>query len=168
MSHIKTLFNLLHETFDEWNEDKAPRLAAALSYYTAFSLAPLLIVVIAMAGFFFGQDAVRGRIQSELQGLVGIQAASAIQDMIANFNHPATGLIATVIGLATLLLGAAGLFGALQDALNTVWEVAPRPGRGLLSMLRQRFISFTMVLGIGFLLLISLLISAALFRRSPR
>lgn len=162
MNHIKTLFNLLRETFNEWNEDKAPRLGAALSYYTAFSLAPLLIVIIAMAGFFFGQAAVTGRIQYEIQGLVGTQAAKAIQDMIANFYHPTAGLIATAIGLGTLLFGAAGLFGALQDALNTVWEVTPRPGQGLLPMVRHRLLSFTLVLGIGFLLLVSLLISAAI------
>ncbi len=162
MSRAKSLFTLLRETLSEWNEDKAPRLAAALAYYTAFSLAPLLIVVIAIAGLIFGHDAVQGRVQYEIQGVVGYQAASAIQDMLANFSQPSAGLLATVVGVVTLLLGAAGLFGALQDALNTVWEVAPKPGQGLLITIRQRFISFTMVLGICFLLLVSLVISAAI------
>lgn len=160
MSRLKAWFSLLKETFQEWNEDKAPRLAAALAYYTAFSLAPLLIVVISIAGLIYGHDAVVGRLQYEIQGLVGAQAASAIQDMLANFSHPASGIIATVIGLITLLLGAAGVFGQLQDALDTIWEVAPKPGQGIMAIIRQRFISFTMVLGIGFLLLVSLVVSA--------
>ncbi len=160
MSRLKTIFSLLRTTFQEWNEDKAPRLAAALAYYTAFSIAPLLIVAISIAGLVFGEEAVQGRIRYQIDGLVGSQAAGAIQEMLVNFNRPEAGTIATIIGLITLLLGAAGLFGQLQDALNTIWEVAPKPGGGILTMLRQRFISFTMVLGIGFLLMVSLVISA--------
>lgn len=160
MSRLKTLFTLFKETFQEWNEDKAPRLAAALAYYTAFSITPLLIVVIAIAGLVAGQDAVRGRLQYQIADAVGVQAAGAIQDMLANFNQPSSNLLATVIGIVTLLLGAAGLLGQLQDALNTVWEVAPKPNQGLLATLRQRFISFTMVLGIGFVLMVSLVVSA--------
>lgn len=160
LPRLKTLFSLLKETFDEWNEDKAPRLAAALAYYTAFSIAPLLIVAIAIAGLFFGEEAVRGQVSQQISGAVGTQAAGAIEEMLVNFNQPQAGTLAAVIGVITLLLGAAGLFGQLQDALNTIWEVAPKPGGGILLMLRQRFISFTMVLGIGFLLLVSLVISA--------
>jgi membrane protein len=160
MSRLKNIFNLLKETFNEWNEDKAPRLAAALAYYTAFSLAPLLIVVISIAGLIYGKEAVQGQVQYQIQGAVGSQAASAIQDMLANFSHPSSGIIATVLGVITLVLGAAGLFGQLQDALNTIWEVAPKPGQGILAMLRQRFLSFTMVLGICFVLLVSLVLSA--------
>ncbi|MEO8393230.1 MAG: YihY/virulence factor BrkB family protein [Chloroflexota bacterium] len=160
MSRLKNIFNLLKETFQEWNEDKAPRLAAALAYYTAFSLAPLLIVIISIAGLIFGREAVQGRVQYQIQGAVGIQAAGAIQDMLANFSHPSSGILATVLGIVTLVLGAAGLFGQLQDALNTIWEVAPKPGQGILAMLRQRFLSFTMVLGICFILLVSLVLSA--------
>ncbi len=161
MSRIKLIFHLLRETFNEWNEDKAPRLAAALAYYTAFSIAPLLVITVSIAGLAFGEDAVQGHLRYQIQGLVGGQAAGAIEEMLTNFHHPDTGILATVIGLVTLLLGAAGLFGQLQDALDTIWEVAPKPGQGILSIIRQRFISFTMVLGIGFLLLVSLVISAA-------
>ncbi len=162
MSRLKVLVNLLKETFQEWNEDKVPRLAAALAYYTAFSLAPLLIVVISIAGLAYGDEAVQGQLRYQIQGLVGSQAAGAIQDMLVNFRHPSAGIIATVLGLVTLLLGAAGLFGQLQDALDTVWEVTPKPNQGIRAMLRQRFISFTMVLGIGFMLLVSLVLSALL------
>ncbi len=161
MSRLKTIFGLLRKTFAEWNEDKAPRLAAALAYYTAFSIAPLLIVAISIAGLAFGEEAVQGQVRYQIDGLVGSQAAGAIQEMLVNFHRADSGIIASIIGIITLFLGAAGLFGQLQDALNTIWEVAPKPGAGILSMLRQRFISFTMVLGIGFLLLVSLVLSAA-------
>lgn len=162
MEPVKTFLSLLKETFDEWNRDKAPRLAAALAYYTAFSIAPLMIVVIAIAGLAFGQEAVRGQLDNQLQGLVGAQAADAIQEMVAGANHPETGVIASIIGVVTLILGAAGLFGQLQDALNTVWGVEPKPDQGIVATLRARLLSFTMVLGIGFLLLVSLVISAVL------
>lgn len=162
MERLKTFLSLLKEAFDEWNRDKSPRLAAALAYYTAFSLAPLLIVVIAIAGLAFGQDAVRGQLDNQIQGLVGAQAADAIQEMIAGANHAQTGVLASIIGVVTLLLGAAGLFGQLQDALNTVWDVEPKPNQGILATLKARLLSFTMVVGIGFLLLVSLVISAVL------
>ena len=97
MSRLKTIFNLLKETFQEWNEDKAPRLAAALAYYTAFSLAPLLVVVISIAGLIYGREAVQGQVQYQIQGAVGYQAAGAIQDMLANFSHPSSGIIATIL-----------------------------------------------------------------------
>ncbi|MBE2271508.1 MAG: YihY/virulence factor BrkB family protein [Anaerolinea sp.] len=162
MERLKTFLSLMKETFDEWNRDKAPRLAAALAYYTAFSIAPLLIVVIALVGLIYGQEAVRGQLDNQIQGLVGAQAAAAIQELVAGANHPDTGIIASIIGVVTLMLGAAGLFGQLQDALNTVWGVEPKPNQGLMATIRSRLLSFTMVLGIGFLLLVSLVISAAL------
>ncbi|HVU14800.1 MAG TPA: YihY/virulence factor BrkB family protein [Phototrophicaceae bacterium] len=160
MARAKSWFNILKDTFQEWNEDKCPRLAAALAYYTAFSLTPLLIVVISVSGLLFGHDAVEGRVQYQIENVVGVQAASAIQDMLTNFSHPQSSTLATVIGIVTLLLGAAGLFGSLQDALDTIWEVKPKSS-GILTQVRQRFISFTMVLGICFVLLVSLVFSAA-------
>jgi len=162
---LKTLFELLRDTWNEFNTDKAPRLAAALAYYTAFSIAPLIVVVVSVAGLVWNREAVQGQLDNQIRGLVGSQAATAIQDMVANADQAETGVIATVIGVATLVLGAAGVFGQLQDALNTVWGVQPKPTSGIsgiLYMLRSRFISFTMVLGIGFLLLVSLVISAIL------
>lgn len=120
LSRLKTLFDLLRDTLNEFNADKAPRLAAALAYYTAFSIAPLIVVVVAIAGLVWNQEAVRGQLDNQIRGLVGTQAATAIQEMVASANHPDTGVIATIIGVATLVLGAAGVFGQLQDALNTV------------------------------------------------
>jgi membrane protein len=159
---LRDAWSLLRQTFTEWSEDKVPRLAATLAYYTLFSLAPLLVIAIAVAGLVFGREAARGEVVTQLDGLIGRAGAEAIQSLIDNAARPEAGWIATVVGLATLLFGASGVFAQLQDALNTIWEVRPKPGRGLLSMLRQRFVSFTMVLGTGFLLLVSLVVSAAL------
>ncbi|HBY97286.1 MAG TPA: ribonuclease BN [Chloroflexi bacterium] len=158
----KAIWTLLKETFSEWSEDKASRLAAALAYYTVFSLGPLLIVVIAIAGVVFGQEAARGQIVAQAQGLIGRSGAQAVQTIIQNARQPTSGIVATSIGIVTLLLGASGVFGQLQDALNTIWEVMPKPGRGLMGAITDRFVSFTMVLGIGFLLLVSLVLSAVL------
>ncbi|HEY9882794.1 MAG TPA: YihY/virulence factor BrkB family protein [Thermosynechococcaceae cyanobacterium] len=159
----KAIVGLLKETFQEWQEDKAPRLAAALAYYTVFSLAPLLIIAIAVAGAVFGEDAAQGEIVGQIQGLVGREGAKVIEDAIENANKPESGGgIASLISIVVLLFGASGVFAQLQDALNTVWEVQPKPGRGIWSFIRQRFLSFSMVLGIGFLLMVSLIVSAVL------
>ncbi|OWY66265.1 ribonuclease BN [cyanobacterium TDX16] len=159
---IKTIISLLRETFTEWNEDKASRLAAALAYYTVFSLAPMLIIAIAIAGAVFGEEAARGEIVTQIQGLVGRDGAKFIETAIEGASKPRAGTIASLISIAVLLFGASGLFAQLQDSLNTIWEVQPKPGRGLIGILRDRFLSFTMVLGVGFLLLVSLVLSAGL------
>lgn len=158
----RAIWRLFQETFKEWNEDKASRLAAALAYYTVFSIAPLLIIVIAIAGAVFGEEAARGEIFRQIKGLVGTDGAIFIETAIKNANKPQTGTIASIISILLLLLGATGLFTELQDSLNTIWEVKPKPGRGFINIIRQRFLSFAMVLGIGFLLLVSLVISAVL------
>ncbi len=156
-------FKLIKDTATEWSEDNVPLLAAALAYYTVFSLAPLLLIAIAIAGFFFGEEAARGEIIGQIQGLVGREGAQAIQAMIQNANRPGSGgTIATIIGVIVLLFGASGVFGQLQVALNTIWEVKPKPGNGIKSFLQSRFLSFAMVLVIGFLLLVSLVLSAIL------
>ena len=160
--NLKTIGGLLKETFDEWSEDKASRLAAALAYYTIFSLAPLLIIAIAIAGSIFGEEAARGEIVGQIQGLVGKSGAEVIETAIENANQPKTGTLASIVGIIALLFGATGVFSQLRDALNTIWEVQPKPGRLVKGFIRQNFLSFTMVLGIGFLLLVSLIISAIL------
>jgi membrane protein len=150
------------ETFRDWSEDKAIRLAAALAYYTVVALAPLLIIVLAIAGFVFGKEAAQGQIVEQINALVGQQSGEAIQQIIANASQPKSGVVAGIFGIATLLFGASGVFGQLQDGLNTVWEVKPKPDRGVLGILKDRFLSLTMVLGVGFLLLVSLVLSALL------
>ncbi|MGF1482612.1 MAG: YihY/virulence factor BrkB family protein [Cyanophyceae cyanobacterium] len=158
----KIIFRLLKETFQEWQDDKASRLAAALAYYTVFSLAPLVIIAIAIAGAIFGEDAARGELVGQIEGLVGSDGAQVIQTAINNANRPNTGSIASTISIAVLLFGASGVFAQLQDALNTVWEVQVNPDLGIWGFIRKRILSFGAVLGIGFLLLVSLIISATL------
>lgn len=158
----KAVVGLLKESFSDWSEDKASRLAAALAYYAMFSLGPLVLIMIAIAGLVFGEEAARNQIVGQLDGLLGTEGAEAIQTMIQAASREGTGIIATIVGIAMLLFGAMGVFGQLQDALNTVWEVKPKEGRGIMGMVKDRFLSFTMVLGVGFLLTISLVLSAAL------
>jgi len=155
-------WKLLKRTYAKWNEDHAPGLGAALAYYTVFSLAPLLMIVIAVAGLVFGQEAAQGQIMGQIQGLVGEESAKAIQTMIEEARKPATGILATVIATVMLLFGATGVFAQLQESLNIIWKVEETPGEGMWKMLKDRFISLMAVLGTGFLLLISLVISAGL------
>lgn len=159
---LKTVWDLLKQTGLEWMEDKVPRLGAALAFYSVLSLAPLLVIAIAIAGLVFGEEAARGQVVEQMGGLVGKQGAEAIQTMIANARKPESGIIAAVIGVASLLFAATGVFGELHDAMNTIWEVQPKPGGGVMGFIKDRFLSFTMVLGIAFLLLVSLVLTTAL------
>ena len=158
----RAAFDLLKTTYTEWSEDKASRLAAALAYYTAFSIAPLLLISIAVAGLVFGQEAAQGQLFGQIEGLLGAEGAAAIETAVAGSNDRSAGVLATIIGLATLLWSASNVFGQLQEALNTIWEVHPDPTAGIMATIKRRFLSMTMVLGIGFLLLVSLVLTAAL------
>ena len=154
---------LFKDTFSEWSEDKVPRLAAALAYYSAFALAPLLLIAIAVAGLVFGREAASNQIGQQLSGLLGPSAAESVNTMVkAASADKGGGILASIIGIVTLLFAASGVFGELKDSLNTIWEVQPKPNQGFMTTVKQRFFSFTMVLGVGFLLLISLVLSAAL------
>jgi membrane protein len=144
-------------------DDYAPSMGAALAYYTMFSLAPMLLIVISVAGLVFGADAARGEIVAELGRLIGTDAARAIEGLLESANEPAAGLGASAVGLATLLVGATSVFAELQSSLDRIWRVpAARQTSGLIGLLRARLLSFGMILAIGFLLLVSLVISAAL------
>src|SRR5450755_2318436 len=156
------LVKVLKETASGWDEDNVARLAASLAYYTLLSIAPLIILAVAIAGLAFGQDAAREHIGGELASVVGSGAATAIQSIAKNAHTPGTGIFSIVVGVVVLLFGASGVFGELQSALNTVWDVAPKPGRGVWGLVKDRFFSFTLVVGVAFLLLVSLLVSAAL------
>ena len=153
---------ILKTAANDFMEDKAMRLGAALAYYTIFSIAPLLVIAIGIAGWFF-HDSASKDIQGQVAGLVGEQGGKAVQSMVdAAASKTKGGIVATVVGLVVLLLGATGVFGQLQDSLNTIWKVAPKPGRGVWGFIRDRFLSFAMVGGICFLLLASLVVSAML------
>ncbi len=153
---------VVKQAFSEWSSDKCPRLGAALSYYTVFSLAPVLILVIAVAGIFLGREAAQGQIVKELGGLLGLEASKMVQDAILKAGQSDGGLRASVIGIVTLLVGATGVMVELQDALNTVWKVLPKPGGGVKRFVRARLVALALVLSIGFLLLVSLVMSAGL------
>lgn len=150
------------KVLDEWNADKVTRLAASLAYYTVFSLAPLLIVIIAVVGLVLGTDVAQKQIVGQFQALVGAQGADLVNGLLNNTRRVQTNIIAAVIGIVAILLGATGVVGELKDALNTIWNVAPKPGRNFFATIIERLFSFGMVLGIGFLLLVSLMVSAAL------
>ena len=154
------MWSLLGETFVEWYDDRAPRLGAALAYYTVFALAPGLILIIALAGLVLGKEAAQGQIISQVQDLAGEAGAEAVRAAIESARDAGSSLVATALGIVTLLFGLWGVFGELQDALNTIWRVPAAPGRGVVGVIKQRFWSFTMVVGIGFLLLVSLAASA--------
>jgi membrane protein len=155
-------WTLLKQTLAEWNEDGVPHLAAAIAYYTAFALAPVLVIAMAVAGLAFDSAQVRVQILLQMREMLGPDGAELVGTMLDAASKRGQSWRALVVGLAAIVLAASGLFGELQYALNRVWDVAPRPGRGLLGLLQDRFLSFTMVLGSGFLLLVSLVLSAAL------
>ena len=159
----KSLWKFLRDIATQWFEDEPFQLAAALSYYTLFSLAPILIIAIALAGFFFDREAATNQIVQTFQGFVGQESAKAVQEMIRNASSkPKTGMISTVVGIVVLVFGAGGVVGQLQSSLNRIWGVTTKPGRGIWDFVRERFVSFAMVLGVGFLLLVSLVITAIL------
>jgi membrane protein len=152
---------LLKTVTAKWIEHEPFELAAALSYYTLFSLAPLLVIAITIAGFIFGREAAQDQVVQTIQGLIGEESARAIQGMIKNASyHSKTGVISSSVSLIVLLFGAGGVVGELQTSLNRIWGVAMQSLGGWRGFIRNRFISFAMVLGIGFLLLVSLVISA--------
>lgn len=160
--HLRDIWRLIKETLAEWSEDKAPRLSAALAYYTAFSLAPILVIVIAIVGLILDRGAVQESVIQQVGGLAGSGGAELIRTMLDASQDLGSNLLAALIGIVALIFGATGVFGQLQDALNTMWEVAPRPNQGILGFIKSRFFSFSMVIVVGFLLMVSLAISAAL------
>jgi membrane protein len=159
---VRRLGSLLKETAVQWDEDQAARQAASLALYTLLSVAPLLIVSIKVAGIALGDEAARGQVSHEIGKLVGPQAGEAIEGMIAVAKQPGQGVVGTIIGLAVLLFGASGVFGELQTSLNQMWEVKPKPNRGVMGFVKDRFFSFTMVMSVAFLLLVTLVVTAAL------
>jgi membrane protein len=159
---ITPTFALVKHTATEWIDQGVSRMGAALAFYTLFAIAPLFIIVLAIAGLWFGEAAARRELFSQVSGLVGSEGGDAIQALISAANRPKTGAWATVIAVVTLFVGATGVFVQLQDAINSIWGVRRSPGRGLRNFIRDRLLSFALILGIGFLLLVSLVLSAGL------
>jgi membrane protein len=151
------LVSLFRKTTEEWIQDKCPQLGAALAYYTIFSLAPLALVLLAVFGLIYGgSEQAREKITNQLRYFVDPSGVKVFQDIADNASEPKGGILAAALGIIIALLGASGVFGQLQDALNTIWGVKPKPGGGIWGFLRARFLSFAMVGGVCFLLLVSL------------
>lgn len=159
---LRYLWDVVRDAGGAWVDDRAPRIGAALAFYTALSLSPMLVIVLAIVGMVYGEDAARGQLTQQIAGTVGEPGASAIEAVLANTHKQGGGVAALVVGIVILFVGASGVFGELQEAMNDVWKVRPKAGRPIWSYMRTRFLSFGMVLGIGFLLLVSLTLSTAL------
>jgi len=162
-SFVANSFSLLKQTFSEWVDDKAPQLGAALAYYTVFSLAPLILVLLAVVGLLFHNDpGAWNKLTEQMGAFLDKSGVEMVRNIAQKASQPSKGVLATVIGVLLALFGASGVFGQLQDALNTVWGVKAKPGGGIWGFLRSRFLSFAMVGGICFLLLVSLTLESVL------
>ena len=162
-SFVANSFSLLKQTFSEWLEDKAPQLGAALAYYTVFSLAPLILVLLAIVGLLFHNDpGAWNKLTEQMGAFLDKSGVEMVRNIAQKASQPSKGVLATVIGVLLAFFGASGVFGQLQDALNTVWGVKAKPGGGIWGFLRSRFLSFAMVGGICFLLLVSLTLESVL------
>jgi membrane protein len=155
-------WEILRQTAKSWSTHNVPRLGAALAYYTVFSLPGVLLISLAIAGAVFGEEAANGRVREQLGSLLGEEGANAIDQMLASARQPDKGLIASIVGVMLLVFAASGVFGELQTGLNVIWSAEPAKGAGLWGTIRNRFLSVAMVLGTGFLLLVSLVLSALL------
>lgn len=158
----KQLVAIGRAAFSSWIDDHASTMGAALAYYTLFSIAPLLLIVISVAGLWFGPDAARGEVFGQLSGLVGAGGAAAIEDLLDSVNRPAGGVSATLVGLVLMLIGATTVFAELQGSLDRIWRAPVRVGSGIWQLLRARLLSFGLILGLGFLMVVSLVFSAGL------
>jgi membrane protein len=159
---IKNIFSLFKETYQEWNSKEPFELSAVIAYYAIFSLPGLLIIVIGIAGFFFGEQAVKGEVANQISKMLGKEAANGIQEMIVNSYKSNSSLMATIIGVATLLFGATGVFFPLQKSLNKLWNVKADPKAGIKKLILDRATSFGIILALGFLLLVSLVLTTIL------
>jgi membrane protein len=162
MSGLSDSWGITKQTFAEWSEDKVPRLAAALAYYTAFSLAPLLVLTVVILGAVGKKQDAKQQVVNQMQTLVGGKAASATSEIMQNASEQGSSKLATVISIIVLIFGASGVFGELQDSMNTIWEVKPKPNAGWWDFIKARFFSIAMVFGVAFLLIVSLVVSTVL------
>lgn len=159
---MNSVWELIKQTYKEWSNDKASRLAAALSYYTAVAIAPLLVLLVTAIGWFYGRDSAQVQLVGQLRGMVGPQGAEVAEAVIQSADHPTVAGIAGILSFLTLLWGASNVFVELQDSLNTIWGVELKPRTGIKATIRERFLSFGMILVIGFLLLVSLILGAVI------
>lgn len=159
---FKGIKEVLKDTFKGFSDNKITKLSGSLAYYTVFSMGPLLVVIISLCGLFFKKEAVEGKVYHGLQDFVGPDTAAQLQQVIQNASIGDKSIIATVIGIVTLLIGATTVFAEIQDSINSIWGLKPKPKRGWLKILKNRFLSFSLVVGLGFLLLVSLVITSVI------
>lgn len=167
-NNMKKIAYLFKESFKEFVADNGLKLSASLSYYTVFSLPPLLMIIISLCGFFFGAEAVRGEIFGQINGLVGNNAALQIQEAIKNVTLSKSNTFSTIVGILILFIGASGVFVEIQDSLNTIWGLRAKPKRGLIKFIKNRLMSFSMIGSVGFLLMVGLIVNSVLDILSER
>lgn len=165
---FKGVIEVVKNSFSGFSNDKVTKLSASLAYYTIFSMAPLLIVIISLCGLFFGREAVEGKIYGELAGFVGSDTAAQLQEIIKNASIQGKGYLAVIIGAITLLIGATTVFAEIQDSINMIWGLKPKPKRGWLKLLKNRVLSFSVIISLGFLLLVSLAVTSIIDGFSDR
>lgn len=156
------IWKMLKCTFNDFLTDRALKLSASLSYYTVFSMAPLLLLMISLFGYFFGRDAVQGHVFHEINGLIGAEAALQIQEVIKNMELSGKTTTALIVGIVTLIIGATTVFGEIQDSINMIWKVKAKPKRGWVKLLKDRLLSSSLIIGLGFLMVVSLMVNGAL------
>lgn len=157
---FKKIWKVLKDSFSGFSDDKVTKLSASLAYYTVFSMGPLLILIISLCGIFLGREAIEGQVYQQLEGFMGKDTAAQLQDIIKNAAISGKGPVALIIGTITLLIGATTVFGEIQDSINTIWGLKPKPKRGWLKMLQNRFLSFSVIISLGFILLVSLAVTS--------
>ena len=168
MKSIKKFFHVFKEAASGFSRDNCMKLSAALSYYTIFSIGPLLVIIISLSAIFYGRDAVQGRLYGQIQGLIGSDAALQVQDIIKNSQSSNKGFVGTIVGTVILVIGATGLFTEIQDSINFIWSLRAKPKRGFVKFLINRLLSFSLVVSLGFLLIVSLVINTLLDLLSDR
>src|SRR5215210_8685637 len=165
---FKGMIEVFKNSFSGFSDDKVTKLSASLAYYTVFSMAPLLIVIISLCGLLLGREAVEGKVYGQLAGFIGSDTAAQLQEIIKNASLAGKSKLAVIIGAITLLVGATTVFAEIQDSINTIWGLKPKPKRGWLKLLQNRFLSFSVIISLGFLLLVSLGVSALIEGLSER
>lgn len=159
---LKGIWKILKASVEGFVEDKIPKLSGALAYYTVFSMAPLLLLIISLCGLFLGQEAVEGKVYAALSGFMGNDTAAQLQEIIRNASLSGKGTVAFTVGVVTLLVGATTVFAEIQDSINTIWRIKPKPKKGWLKMLQNRFLSFSVIISLGFIMLVSLALSSVI------
>lgn len=168
MKFLKKFFHIIKGTASAFSEDNCIKLSASLSYYTIFAIGPLLVIVISLSAIFYGREAVQGRLYGQISGLIGSDAAVQVQEIIKKSQHANKGFIGTIIGTVILVIGATGIFTEIQDSINYIWSLRAKPKRGIIKYLINRLLSFSLIVSLGFLLLVSLVVSALLDVLSDR